>query len=78
MRLKLVPENTDWDFFKYARATFGASCVAIVLSLVAWLALGLNFGIDFQGGTTIRTQAEETVVVSEYRDALGAWTLAMW
>ncbi|QFU09008.1 preprotein translocase subunit SecF [Rhodobacteraceae bacterium THAF1] len=75
MRLKLVPENTDWDFFKYARATFGASCVAIVLSLVAWLALGLNFGIDFQGGTTIRTQAEETVVVSEYRDALGGLDL---
>ena len=70
MRLKLVPDDTDWDFFKYARATFGASCVAIVLSLVAWLVMGLNFGIDFQGGTTIRTQSTDPIVVAEYRDAL--------
>ncbi|WP_375263621.1 protein translocase subunit SecF [Palleronia sp.] len=71
MRLKLVPENVDIDWFKNARLTLGASAVAVVLSLVAWAVLGLNFGIDFQGGTTIRSQAEEPVNVAEYRAAIG-------
>jgi preprotein translocase subunit SecF len=30
MRLKLVPEETDWDFFKYQGLTFGASMVMMV------------------------------------------------
>ncbi|TRD20791.1 protein translocase subunit SecF [Palleronia caenipelagi] len=70
MRLKLVPEETNWDFFKYARFTLGASVVAVILSLVAWLAIGLNFGIDFQGGTTVRTEASAPVDVAAYRDAM--------
>ena len=70
MRLKLVPEETNFDFFKHATLTFGASCVAMVLSLVVWALLGLNFGIDFQGGTTIRTQSTEPVDVGAYRAAI--------
>jgi preprotein translocase subunit SecF len=33
MRLRLVPDETNIDFFKYARLTFGASVVAMVLSI---------------------------------------------
>jgi preprotein translocase subunit SecF len=69
-RLKLVPDNTTIDFFGYARVTFGASVVAMVLSLLAWATLGLNFGIDFQGGTTIRTESAQPVDVGAYRQAL--------
>ena len=70
MRLRLVPEQTNFDFFKYRTVTFGASCVAIVLSLILWFSVGLNFGIDFQGGTTIRTQSVEAVDVAAYRAAM--------
>jgi preprotein translocase subunit SecF len=70
MRLRLVPTETSIDFFRYRKVTLGASIVAMALSLVAWGLLGLNFGIDFLGGTTIRTQAEQTVDVGAYRDAL--------
>jgi preprotein translocase subunit SecF len=70
MRLRLVPDETNIDFFKYARVTFGASVVAMVLSIGIWLAMGLNFGIDFLGGTTIRTEATQPVDVGAYRDAL--------
>ena len=75
MRLKLVPANTAWDFFKYARLTFGASVVAMVLSFAIWLAMGLNFGIDFLGGTTIRTESAQSVDVGAYRDAIQALEL---
>jgi preprotein translocase subunit SecF len=70
MRLRLVPQETNWDFFKYRTVTFGFSVALMVASLVLWLTVGLNFGIDFRGGTTIRTQAEQPVDVGAYRDAI--------
>ncbi|ABV93600.1 protein-export membrane protein [Dinoroseobacter shibae DFL 12 = DSM 16493] len=70
MRLKLVPSETNWDFFKYVRLTLGASAVAMVASLVLWLSVGLNFGIDFLGGTTIRTESAQVVDVAAYRAAV--------
>jgi preprotein translocase subunit SecF len=70
MRLRLVPQETNIDFFRWRKATFGASMVLMALSLVAWLVIGLNFGIDFRGGTTIRTEATQPVDVGAYRDAL--------
>ena len=69
-RLRLVPEDTNIDFFKHAKATFGASCVAIVLALAVWFTMGLNYGIDFRGGTTLRTQSDAAVDVAAYRTAL--------
>ncbi|QPM89971.1 protein translocase subunit SecF [Pseudooceanicola algae] len=70
MRLKLIPDNTKIDFFKYRGLTFGISCAAMVASVVLWLVMGLNFGIDFRGGTTIRTESESAVSVADYRTAL--------
>ena len=69
-RLKFVPDETNFDFFRFAPLTFGASCVAMVLSIVLWLSVGLNFGIDFLGGTTIRTDSTNPVDVAAYRQAL--------
>jgi preprotein translocase subunit SecF len=70
MRLRLVPEQTNFDFFRYRRVTSVVSIVAVVLSLVAWLVIGLNFGIDFSGGTSIRTESPNAVDVGAYRTAL--------
>jgi preprotein translocase subunit SecF len=56
---------------RWRNLTFGASVVAMVASLVIWLVMGLNFGIDFLGGTTIRTESTQAVDVGAYRDALG-------
>lgn len=70
MRLKLVPQDTTVKFFKHSRITFGASAVAMVLSIVAFLTMGLNFGIDFRGGTSIRTEAQAPVDIAAYRSAI--------
>ncbi|PJE27055.1 protein translocase subunit secF [Pseudooceanicola antarcticus] len=70
MRLRLVPQDTNYDFFKYRFVTFGISGVLMAVSLVLWLVVGLNFGIDFRGGTTIRTQSESSVEVADYRAAI--------
>jgi preprotein translocase subunit SecF len=70
MRLKMVPDDTTLDFFRHARLTFGASAVAMVLSVVVFFTMGLNFGIDFRGGTSIRTEAQAPVDIGAYRAAI--------
>jgi len=70
MRLKLVPDETAINFLGSWRITFSASMVLVVLSLVAFLSFGLNFGIDFRGGTSIRTEATQPVDIGAYRAAI--------
>ena len=70
MRLKLVPHETKIDFFNRSAVTLGFSGLLMVASVVAFLVLGLNFGIDFRGGTTIRTESTQALDVGLYRDAL--------
>lgn len=74
-RLKLVPTHTKIDFFKWQWITFGASVLAVVVSLLSVAVIGLNFGIDFKGGTTIRTESTQAVDVATYRGALDAMDL---
>ena len=69
-RLRLVPEKTNIDFFKAQYVTFGASVLAMILTAVSLVVFGLNFGVDFKGGTTIRTESTQVVEVGEYRAAM--------
>ncbi len=75
MRLKLVPKETNFDFFRYRTVTMGSSVAAVAASIILWLVVGLNFGIDFRGGTTIRTEAVQEVDVGAYRQAVSALDL---
>ena len=70
MRLKLVPTKTKIDFFKLSSITFGASLIGMLIAIFLFLTIGLNFGIDFRGGTTIRTDSEIMVDVAKYRSVL--------
>lgn len=74
-RLRLAPETTNFDFFRWQWLTFGGSMLLMVLAFVAWAVMGLNFGIDFKGGTTIRTESAQPVDVGAYRAALEALPL---
>ena len=75
MRLRLVPKNPTWDFFKRANLFAAFSGLLIVVSLVLTFTAGLNFGIDFRGGTTIRTESTQPVDVGAYRAAIDALEL---
>ena len=69
-RLRLAPEKTSFDFFRHQVITFGGSVVVTVVALVLWAVMGLNFGIDFKGGTTIRTESTMAVDIAAYRAVL--------
>lgn len=69
-RLKLVPETTNIDFFRWQWLTFWGSVALVLASILLSVVMGLNFGIDFKGGTTIRTESTTAVDVGAYRDAV--------
>ena len=75
MRLKLVPKNTSWEFFARSKLWIAISIVLVVLSLLSFFIQRLNFGIDFRGGTSIRTESSEPIVVADYRRALSSLDL---
>ncbi len=70
--LRLVPDGTTFDFFKHWKLWLGISALMIVLAMVSFGVRGLNYGIDFRGGTTIRTESAQPVDVGAYRDAVSA------
>ncbi|WP_420003084.1 protein translocase subunit SecF [Arenibacterium sp. LLYu02] len=70
MRLKLVPEVTNFDFFKRWKLWLGLSATMMVIGFTSFLLQGLNYGIDFRGGTTIRTEATQALDIGAYRAAI--------
>ena len=70
MRLRLVRDDTEFDFFSRWRLWLGISGMMIVIAFASFMIQGLNFGIDFLGGTTIRTESATPVDVGAYRAAL--------
>jgi preprotein translocase subunit SecF len=70
MRLRLVKEQTAFDFFEKWKFWLGLSAVLVVLSIASTVTQGLNFGIDFKGGTTIRAESSTPIDVAAYRQAI--------
>ncbi|MGB7316999.1 MAG: protein translocase subunit SecF [Planktotalea sp.] len=70
MRLRLVKENTNFDFFARPKLWLGISVVLMILALGSFLYQGLNYGIDFKGGTTVRSESSTAIDVGAYRDAI--------
>ncbi len=70
MRLRLVPEQTSFDFFSRWKLWLGISGVMMIVAFVSFMLQGLNYGIDFRGGTTIRTESATDLDIGAYRDAI--------
>ena len=56
--LRLAPENTKFGFMRFRRVSYPFSAVMSILSVVCFLLIGMNFGIDFAGGTMIEMRAK--------------------
>ena len=70
MRLRLVPQDTNWDFFDRYKLWLGISAFMMVVAFASFVLQGLNYGIDFRGGTTIRTDSSMPIVIADYRDSI--------
>lgn len=70
MRLQLVPKDTKWDFMGYSKYGILGSGALFVVSILLLLVIGLNFGIDFRGGTTIRALSKQPIDIGQYREQI--------
>jgi preprotein translocase subunit SecF len=68
--LRLWPDDTRFSFMRFRRVSFPFSAAMSLLTIALFLTVGLNFGIDFKGGTTIRTESPTAFEVGDYREAL--------
>jgi preprotein translocase subunit SecF len=68
--LRFVPDDTKIPFMKYRRQGFVGSMIALVAAVVLFVSVGLNYGIDFQGGTMIEIRTEQPADLSDLRNRL--------
>jgi preprotein translocase subunit SecF len=55
--LRIWPDQSHFGFMRFRRVSFPFSAFLSVLTALLFLTHGLNFGIDFKGGTLIELQA---------------------
>jgi preprotein translocase subunit SecF len=72
MRLRLVPEMARIDFFRYLRIWLIISIAGVAASLAPVATKGLNFGVDFRGGSLIIAATPEAEPVGDIRSVLTA------
>ena len=58
--LRLWPDESHFDFMRFRRFTFPLSAVLSLVTVALFLTIGLNFGIDFKGGTLVELQAKSS------------------
>lgn len=56
--LRIVPDDTTFDFIQFRRISFPISAALSILAILLFFFHGLNFGIDFRGGTLMEIQVK--------------------
>jgi len=56
--LRIVPDDTKFDFMRFRRIRFPVSAMLSIAAIALFFFHGLNFGIDFIGGTLIEVQTK--------------------
>jgi len=70
--LKLVPDNTNVDFMKWRRIALILSTLLALASIALVATKGLNLGVDFVGGQSIRVAFNQAPPLEQLRGQIGA------
>jgi preprotein translocase SecF subunit len=73
--VQYIPTETKFDFMRFRRWAFPLSALLSVLSILLFFGWGMNFGIDFKGGTLVELQsrsgAADIADIRQRANALG-------
>ena len=71
--VQYIPTETKYDFMRLRRVAFPLSAALSVLSVLLFFAWGMNFGIDFRGGTLVEMQSRSGPAdIADIRERAGA------
>jgi preprotein translocase subunit SecF len=56
--LRIVPDDTRFDFMRFRRISFPVSAMLSIAAIFLYFYHGLNFGIDFVGGTLMEVETK--------------------
>ncbi len=73
--MEIFRPDINFDFIGKRKTFVGASCVAVLLSLLLLATKGINKGIDFTGGTLVQIQFKEAKPIGEVRAAISSLSL---
>jgi preprotein translocase subunit SecF len=62
--------NAKYDFIRLRHYAYGLTAAILIPGLIFLLAKGLNYSIEFTGGTLLQIQSKKTVNVAELRTGL--------
>jgi preprotein translocase SecF subunit len=74
-KLKLIKQNTKIQFLKYKKVTLFISIIFCLISFFSLFINGLNFGIDFKGGSLIEVKSDKSINISNVRSRLSLLNL---
>ncbi len=74
--IRIIPDDTEFDFMRFRRISFPISAMLSIAAIALYFFHGLNFGIDFIGGTLIEVQTKNGPAnLSEMRSTIGGLKL---
>jgi len=74
--LRIVPDDTKFDFMRFRRISFPISAALSIIAILLYFFHGLNFGIDFVGGTLLEVQSKSGPAdIAKMRSTLSALNL---
>ena len=74
--LRIVPDDTKFDFMRFRRVSFPMSAMLSIIAILLYFHPGLNLGIDFRGGTLMEVQSKTGPAdLAAMRATLGALNL---
>lgn len=68
--MSFLNEDTNYDFLKASKFAFALSAILIIASIVSFFTKGLNYGLDFTGGTLVEVSYEQDADLQKIRQQL--------
>jgi preprotein translocase subunit SecF len=68
--IRLIPDDTKYPFMRLSRFGFFVSGILCAISIVLFATIGLNYGIDFKGGSVITIRTTGPAQLDQLRSTL--------
>ena len=70
--MEIFKKDTIFNFMEKRLPFLGLSAILVIASIVLLFTKGLNFGIDFAGGTIVQVKYEQKAPIDKIREVLNS------